>query len=100
MVVGYNGDPEEFQAIKDGVLDATILQEPYFIGYRSVEILKEILLDGAFYENVEIGVPVKLVTPENIWKLQQIFLKRPEIQHFLSKVSGKQIFRSGIYLRG
>ncbi|MBN1298846.1 MAG: substrate-binding domain-containing protein [Actinobacteria bacterium] len=64
--VGYNGDPEEFQAIKDGVLDATILQEPYYIGYRSVEILKEILLDGKFYENVEVPVDVKLITPENI----------------------------------
>jgi ribose transport system substrate-binding protein len=65
VVVGYNGDPEEFQAIKDGVLDATILQEPYFIGYKSVEVLAEILMEGASYENVEIGVPVKLVTPEN-----------------------------------
>jgi len=64
--VGYNGDPEEFQAIKDGVLDATVLQEPYYIGYRSVEILKEILMDGKFYENVEVPVDVKLVTPENI----------------------------------
>jgi len=65
VVVGYNGDPEEFQAIKDGVLDATILQEPYFIGYNSVALLAEILMEGASYENVEVGVPVKLVTPDN-----------------------------------
>jgi ribose transport system substrate-binding protein len=66
VVVGYNGDPEEFQAMKDGILDATILQEPYYIGYRSVEILAEILMEGAFYENVEVPVDVKLVTPENM----------------------------------
>ncbi len=74
--VGYNGDPEEFQAIKDGVLDATILQEPYFIGYRSVEILKEILLDGAFYENVEVPVDVKLVTPENMDQIAADILEK------------------------
>lgn len=66
LSVGYNGDPEEFQAMKDGILSATILQEPYFIGYRSVEILAEMLLEGKFYENVEVPVDVKLVTPENM----------------------------------
>jgi len=75
-VVGYNGDPEEFQAIKDGILDATILQEPYYIGYRSVEILKEILMDGKFYENVEVPVDVKLVTPENMDQIAADILEK------------------------
>ncbi len=65
VVVGYNGDPEEFQSIKDGVLDATILQEPYFIGYNAVALVAEILMEGTSYENAEVSVPVKLVTPDN-----------------------------------
>jgi len=65
-VVGYNGDPEEFNAIKDGILAGTILQQPYVIGYKAVETLKEILVDGKSYENVEIPAEVKLVTPENL----------------------------------
>ena len=65
-VVGYNGDPEEFNAIKDGILAATVLQQPYVIGYKAVETLKEILVDGKSYENVEIPAEVKLVTPENL----------------------------------
>lgn len=65
-VVGYNGDPEEFNAIKDGILAGTILQQPYLIGYKAVETLKEILIDGKSYENVEIPAEVKLVTPENL----------------------------------
>ncbi len=65
-VVGYNGDPEEFNAIKDGILTGTILQQPYVIGYKAVETLKEILVDGKSYENVEIPADVKLVTPENL----------------------------------
>ncbi len=66
LVVGYNGDPEELLAIQDGILAATILQLPYEIGYQSVEILYEILVEGAEYEQEEIGAPVELVTPENL----------------------------------
>ncbi len=65
-VVGYNGDPEELQAIEDGILAGTILQQPYVIGYQSVEILKEILEEGAEYEDEVVPAPVKLVTPENL----------------------------------
>ncbi len=76
LSVGYNGDPEEFQAMKDGILNATVLQQPYYIGYRSVEILKEILLDGKFYENVEVPVDVKLVTPENMDEIAAEILEK------------------------
>jgi len=76
VVVGYNGDPEEFQAIKDGVLDATILQEPYYIGYKSVELLAEILMEGASYENAEVNVPVKLVTPDNYMDIADDILEK------------------------
>jgi ribose transport system substrate-binding protein len=65
IVVGYNGDPEELQAIEDGVLHATVAQQPYFIGYDSVRVLKEILEDGKTYEDAEVPVPVELLTPEN-----------------------------------
>ncbi|MCX6347120.1 MAG: substrate-binding domain-containing protein, partial [Actinobacteria bacterium] len=65
-VIGYNGDPEEFNSIKDGILAGTIAQQPYVIGYKAVETLKEILVDGKAFENVEIPAEVKLVTPENL----------------------------------
>ena len=65
LVVGYNGDPEELQAIEDGVLDATVAQQPYFIGYESVMVMQEILEEGAEYEDAEIPVEVELLTPDN-----------------------------------
>jgi ribose transport system substrate-binding protein len=65
IIVGYNGDPEELQAIEDGVLHATVAQQPYFIGYDSVRVLKEILEDGKTYEDAEVPVPVELLTPAN-----------------------------------
>ena len=64
--VGYNGDPEELLAIKDGVLAATVAQEPWLIGYESVRVMKEILVDKKKYEDAVIPVDVELVTPANI----------------------------------
>jgi ribose transport system substrate-binding protein len=68
IVVGYNGDPEELQAIEDGVLDATVAQQPYFIGYESVKVLKEIIEKGKVYEDAEVPVKVELLTPDNYKK--------------------------------
>jgi len=68
IVVGYNGDPEELQAIEDGILHATVAQQPYFIGYESVRVLKEILEEGKTYEDAEVPVKVELLTPQNYKK--------------------------------
>ena len=68
IVVGYNGDPEELQAIEDGVLAATVAQQPWFIGYESVRVLKEILEKGKEYEDAEVSVKVELLTQDNYKK--------------------------------
>jgi ribose transport system substrate-binding protein len=65
-VVGYNGDPEELLAIKDGIMAATVAQEPWLIGYESVRIMKEILVDKKKYEDAVVPVDVELVTPDNL----------------------------------
>jgi ribose transport system substrate-binding protein len=68
LVVGYNGDPEELQAIEEGVLSATVAQQPYFIGYESVKVLKEIMDGKVDYEKEEVPVGVELLTPDNYKK--------------------------------
>jgi ribose transport system substrate-binding protein len=68
--MGYNGDPEEIQAIRDGILAGTIAQQPYNIGYESVMLLKEIF-EGAEYEDAVVPVDVALLTPDTIDKFQQ-----------------------------
>jgi ribose transport system substrate-binding protein len=65
-VVGYNGDPEELLAIKEGIMAATVAQEPWLIGYESVRIMKEILVDKKKYEDAVVPVDVELVTPDNL----------------------------------
>jgi ribose transport system substrate-binding protein len=76
IVVGYNGDPEELQAIEDGVLHATVAQQPYFIGYESVKVLQEIMEKGKKYEQAEIPVVVELLTPDNYKKWAEEATKR------------------------
>ena len=70
MVVGYNGDPEEFQAMRDGIMAADIAQQPYNIGYASVQLLKDIWA-GKKYEDAVVPVDVALLTPDTIDKFQK-----------------------------
>jgi ribose transport system substrate-binding protein len=73
--VGYNGDPEEIQAIRDGILAATIAQQPYNIGYESVVLLKKIF-EGEKYEDAVVPVDVALLTPDTIDTFQQEYEKK------------------------
>jgi ribose transport system substrate-binding protein len=69
LVVGYNGDPEEIQAMKDGIMAADIAQQPYYIGYESVKLLQKIWA-GQKFEDAVVPVEVALLTPDSIDKFQ------------------------------
>ena len=69
IVVGYNGDPEEIQAMRDGIMAADIAQQPYNIGYASVQLLKRIWA-GEKFEDAVVPVDVALLTPDTIDKFQ------------------------------
>jgi ribose transport system substrate-binding protein len=73
--MGYNGDPEEIQAIRDGVLAGTIAQQPYNIGYESVMLLKKIFA-GEEYEDAVVPVDVALLTPDTIDSFQAEYEKK------------------------
>lgn len=75
FVVGFNGDPEELQAIRDGILAGTIAQQPWMIGYESVMLLQDIF-NGEELEEEIVPVEVKLVTPENIDEVEATFQER------------------------
>ncbi|MBP5579166.1 MAG: substrate-binding domain-containing protein [Ruminococcus sp.] len=55
-VVGYNSDEEELAYIRRGVLDGTILQNPYIIGYVGVKYAKSAMSGGAVIQSVDTGV--------------------------------------------
>jgi ribose transport system substrate-binding protein len=75
LSMGYNGDPEEIQAIRDGILAGTIAQQPYNIGYESVMLLKKIF-EGETYEDAVVPVDVALLTPDTIDKFQADYEKK------------------------
>ncbi len=70
MVVGYNGDPEEIQAMRDGIMAADIAQQPYNIGYESVKLMQKIFA-GEKYEDAVVPVDVALLTPTTIDQFQK-----------------------------
>ena len=70
IVVGYNGDPEEIQAMRDGIMAADIAQQPYNIGYDSVKLLAKIFA-GEKYEDAVVPVDVALLTPSTIDAFQK-----------------------------
>jgi ribose transport system substrate-binding protein len=70
MVVGYNGDPEEIQAMRDGIMAADIAQQPYNIGYDSVKLLAKIFA-GEKFEDAVVPVDVALLTPTTIDAFQK-----------------------------
>ena len=75
IVVGYNGDPEEIQAMRDGIMAADIAQQPYNIGYESVKLLKDIFA-GKKYEDAVVPVDVAFLTPDTIDKFQADYEKK------------------------
>jgi len=53
-IVCFDTTPEHMKLIKEGVIDATVGQRPYMMGYKSVKILKDIIelgMDKAFAAN-------------------------------------------------
>ena len=61
IIVGFDGTDTARAAVIDGLLDATVAQEPYRMGRRAVEILEE-LLDGAEFDNRDEELDPVLVT--------------------------------------
>lgn len=76
LVCGYDGGPEEWQAIMDGKLFATFSQRAWDMGRIAVEVIDEILRTETpdniknlktKYEQKYIDVPGDIITQEN-WK--------------------------------
>ena len=64
VVVGYNSSEKHLSFIKSKVLDATILQNPYNIGYFSVAYAKDLIEGTNIPSSLDTGVT--LATLDNI----------------------------------
>ena len=62
--VAYDSDPEEVAALKDGILYALILQDPYGMGYKGVDSALKALAGETLEKSVDTGATA--VTQKNM----------------------------------
>lgn len=67
-VIGFDEDPVTLRGIADGVVEATVVQQPYEFGYQSMTLLaKYIEGDRSFIpENELLIIPTKVIDPSNV----------------------------------
>jgi ribose transport system substrate-binding protein len=74
-VIAYDSSPEEIKAIEDGIIQATIVQDPFQMGYKGVKtVLQAIRKQNIEQKVVDSGMTV--VTKAN--------LNTPEVQKLLN----------------
>jgi ribose transport system substrate-binding protein len=67
-IVGFDEDPVVLQAIKDGQVYATIVQNPFEYGRKSVEILVKLIKkeDAGIPPDKLVDVPARLITADKV----------------------------------
>lgn len=67
-VVGFDETDDTLQGVKDGVVEGTVVQNPYEYGYRSIEVLVSLLKgdDSVVPESKFVDIPPRAITKENV----------------------------------
>jgi DNA-binding LacI/PurR family transcriptional regulator len=74
VIIGWDASPEEIQGVRDGVISALIVQNPFKMGYDGTNAAIKIIREGAKVESEDTGSTV--VTRDN--------LDDPEVQSVLN----------------
>jgi ribose transport system substrate-binding protein len=72
-IVGWDASPDEIKGVRDGVIDALIVQNPFRMGYDGVNAVVKEIRDGVQPQDTDTGVTI--VTKKN--------LDDPEVQSVL-----------------
>jgi ribose transport system substrate-binding protein len=72
-VIGFDEDPLTLRGITDGIVTATVVQQPYEFGYQSIKLLARYMEgDQSFIpQNKLIIVPTKVIDKSNAAEFQQ-----------------------------
>ena len=67
-VIAFDEEDDTLQGIKDGLIQGTIVQNPYRYGYESVRVLSSLARGDASVipENKFIDIPARSITTENV----------------------------------
>jgi ABC-type sugar transport system substrate-binding protein len=68
-VIGVDGDPAAFAAVKHGAMSATVAQYPYTIGQFAVEACLAAIRHKAVPGKID--APIQIVTPSNVARAQR-----------------------------
>ncbi len=74
VIVGWDAAPEEIQGVREGVITALVVQNPFRMGYDGVNAAVKIIREGATVESQDTGATI--VTRDN--------LQDPEVQSVLN----------------
>lgn len=79
-VIGFDEDPVTLRGIADGIVDATVVQQPFEFGYQSMILLAKVVEgDTSFIpEDQLMIVPTKVIDSSNVEEFRQ------EMQQLLS----------------
>ncbi|WP_159715079.1 sugar-binding protein [Geminicoccus flavidas] len=71
-VIGFDEDPVTLRGIADGIVDATVVQQPYEFGYQSMKGLAKVIEGDKSWipENGLIIVPTKVIDSSNVEEFQ------------------------------
>lgn len=76
-VIGADGIMEMIELIKDGALTATVAQNPYDIGYISIETTSKFIKGETIRRNIDTGVDI--ISKDNA-KLKLDFIKEEQVK--------------------
>jgi ribose transport system substrate-binding protein len=67
-IVGFDEEDDTLQGVQDGIIYATVVQQPYEFGYQSVKILTALARgeDAGIPASKVIEVPVRVVRKDNV----------------------------------
>src|SRR4051794_11343176 len=67
-VIGFDEDPVTLRGIQDGIVEATVVQQPYEFGYQSMKLLAKVIEgDRSFIPKEGLMIiPTKVIDPSNV----------------------------------
>lgn len=76
-IIGFDEDPVTLRGIADGLIEATVVQQPYEFGYQSMKLLaKYIEGDKSFIPANELMIiPTKVVDKSNVAEFQKTMME-------------------------
>ena len=63
-IVGWDGNPKEVEAVRDGLVSTLVVQNPFRMGYDGVNAAVEIIREGKTVQGGDTGVT--FVTKDNV----------------------------------